>query len=99
MIFCNIPLQESLYEKKFRSTINLYQQDFKAINLRLRFNEKKFRILLRGGGIQERIFKTLIFKCLLRILYINHKIISSAEFLFLCTYINKIGYIRFGVVF
>lgn len=73
MIFCNIPLQESLYEQNFRSTINLYQQDFKAINLRLRFNEKKFRILLRGGGIQERIFKTLIFKCLLRILYINHK--------------------------
>lgn len=52
-----------------------------------------------GGGIQERIFKTLIFKCLLRILYINHKKISSAEFLFLCTYINKIGYIRFGIVF
>lgn len=54
MIFCNIPLQESLYEKKFRSTINLYQQDFKAINLRLRFNEKKFRILLRGGGGDTR---------------------------------------------
>lgn len=53
MIFCNIPLQESLYEKKFRSTINLYQQDFKAINLRLRFNEKKFRILLRGGDTRK----------------------------------------------
>lgn len=53
MIFCNIPLQESLYEKKFRCTINLYQQDFKAINLRLRFNEKKFRILLRGGGYKK----------------------------------------------
>lgn len=38
MIFCNIPLQESLYEKKFRSTINLYQQDFKAINFTAKRN-------------------------------------------------------------
>lgn len=62
MIFCNIPLQESLYEKNFRSTINLYQQDFKAINLRLRFNEKKFRILLRGGGDTRKDFQDTYFQ-------------------------------------
>lgn len=45
MIFCNIPLQESLYEKNFRSTINLYQQDFKAIN----FTAKRNVVFCRGG--------------------------------------------------